>query len=304
MRRAESGGACFFFSVCLQTPTAAEIQTQMQSPLLNVSEHFKSKWAPRQARLLIVEDSLENRLLIQAYLRKQPLELHFAHNGQEALDFCATSLPDLILMDIQMPVMDGLTATREIRKRYDTPVKIIVLSADALVQTRERAILAGADSFLTKPVSRDKLLKTIDYFLSDPNPDPEQVPHPIPSPDSVDPVDRLLSDMPAFELIEELADLLPVFFAVRQEESQILNEALTQEDWATIKKIGHRLQGASETYGFPYFSEIGRALESSKDMSVLRHWVERFDTYLAWVTHQLQDQISPGDASSVTPPNS
>lgn len=297
VRSAEGGGACFYFHVCLHTPTDVEIQSASEVVPLDTSEDFKRKYGLRQTHVLIVEDSLENRLLIQAYLRKQPLELHFAHNGQEALDFCETSIPDLILMDIQMPVMDGLTATQKIRENY-ADVKIIVLSADALVQTREKAMMAGADFFLTKPVSRDKLLTTIDRFLSGESTEAEQASHFTDEPGSAGPADRLLADMPAFVRIEELFELLPVFFLVRQEESQLLKEALFQGDRETIKKIGHRLQGASDAYGFPYFSEIGLALEAVDDIKDLHYWVSRFDAYLTWVMDQLKDEITFIDPSA------
>ncbi|ABK42951.1 multi-sensor hybrid histidine kinase [Magnetococcus marinus MC-1] len=122
-----------------------------------------------QANVLVVEDSEDNRLLIRTYLKKSPYILDFASNGLEAIEKWQQNHYDLVLMDIQMPLMDGLTATRHIRKqerreqRPHTP--IVALTAHAMASDHQNAMAAGCDDFLTKPIKRDTLFKALHHHL-------------------------------------------------------------------------------------------------------------------------------------------
>ncbi|NUM35642.1 MAG: response regulator [Candidatus Brocadiae bacterium] len=121
-------------------------------------------------RVLLVEDSPDNTLLIQTYLKKTSYDVDTAENGKIALEKFLSKEYDLILMDMQMPVMDGYTATRNIReyerneKRFSVP--IIALTAYALKEDAEKSLQAGCNTHLTKPIKKDKLLKTIQEFIS------------------------------------------------------------------------------------------------------------------------------------------
>ena len=127
----------------------------------------------RPLSLLLVEDSEDNRFLVLAYLKKTPYRIETAENGQIAVEKFLSNVYDLILMDMQMPVMDGYTATREIRRREReegrkrTP--IIALTAHALKGDIEKSIQAGCDAHLTKPIRKPILLETIQKFAA---PDP------------------------------------------------------------------------------------------------------------------------------------
>jgi PAS domain S-box-containing protein len=120
------------------------------------------------ANILVAEDSEDNRFLLEAYLSKQPYELSFVENGQEAVEIFEARHFDLVLMDVQMPVMDGLEAVRRIRhleretNRPATP--ILALTANALLEDVERSHAAGCDSHLSKPISKEKLLTAIESF--------------------------------------------------------------------------------------------------------------------------------------------
>jgi len=119
----------------------------------------------RSLRILVVDDSPENRSLVDAYLRASPHELEFAENGRVAVDKFAVGDFDVVLMDVQMPVMDGHSATRAIRKlekalgRPRTP--IIVVSASTSKGEDERSVAAGCDLYLTKPLHKSKLLEIL-----------------------------------------------------------------------------------------------------------------------------------------------
>jgi len=124
----------------------------------------------RPLRLLLVEDSEGNRLLVLAYLKKTLYRIDTAENGQVAVEKFLSDAYDLILMDMQMPVMDGFTATREIRRRereegrMRTP--IIALTAYALKEDLQKSLDAGCDAHLTKPISKQVLLEAIREFAA------------------------------------------------------------------------------------------------------------------------------------------
>jgi CheY-like chemotaxis protein len=121
----------------------------------------------RPLKILIVDDSEDNRILVKAYLKKTPHQLEFAENGQEAVDrFQADPGIDLVLMDVQMPVMDGHTATRTIRAWEEEndldATKIFALSAHVLDEEIRESLAAGCDRHLTKPIKKKTLLEALD----------------------------------------------------------------------------------------------------------------------------------------------
>jgi signal transduction histidine kinase/BarA-like signal transduction histidine kinase len=119
-----------------------------------------------QARLLLVEDNAVNQRVVLAMLRKKGYVLEVANNGQEALDMLARSSFDVVLMDVQMPVLDGLETTRAIRAdaRW-RHLPVIAMTAHAMNGDKERCLGAGMDAYLTKPLKGPLLIETIEKFL-------------------------------------------------------------------------------------------------------------------------------------------
>ena len=119
----------------------------------------------RPMELLVVDDSEDNRLLVSAFLKASPHRLHFAENGREALNRFREGRFDLVLMDLQMPEMDGFEATRRIRgweeQEGREPTPIIALTAHAMEEQREESERAGCDYHLTKPLKKRRLLEVI-----------------------------------------------------------------------------------------------------------------------------------------------
>jgi CheY-like chemotaxis protein/anti-sigma regulatory factor (Ser/Thr protein kinase) len=127
----------------------------------------------RPLHILLVDDSEENRFLVQAYLKKTNYLIDTAENGQVAVKKFLSNVYDLILMDVQMPVMDGYAATQEIRRLEQEegrkPTPIVALTAHALKGDIEKSFQAGCDAHLTKPIRKPILLETIRKFAA---PDP------------------------------------------------------------------------------------------------------------------------------------
>ncbi|MDJ0572911.1 MAG: response regulator, partial [Pleurocapsa sp. MO_192.B19] len=116
--------------------------------------------------ILLAEDNEANILMMSDYLISQGYKLIFAHNGFAAIDMAKDKKPDLILMDIQMPDMDGLEATRRIRKEQQiADIPIIALTALTMPGDREKCLAAGVNEYMTKPVNLKKLVNNIEQQL-------------------------------------------------------------------------------------------------------------------------------------------
>lgn len=118
----------------------------------------------KDKKILVVEDSLDNQLLVDLYLGRSGARVEFAGNGQEGIEKVQQGLFDLVLMDIQMPIMDGYTATKELRKQgYDLP--IIALTGYAMKEDQSKCIQAGCSDYVSKPIDRNALVQCVSRYL-------------------------------------------------------------------------------------------------------------------------------------------
>tara|TARA_B100001013_G_scaffold267474_1_gene169138 strand:- start:99 stop:461 length:363 start_codon:yes stop_codon:yes gene_type:complete len=119
------------------------------------------------AKILIVEDNEMNRDMLSRRLQRKGFEVVMAEDGQQGVDMSKSENPDVILMDLGLPVMDGWQATTTIKAEESTKnIPIIVLTAHAMAGDREKALDAGADEYDTKPIEFKRLLGKIKEFLS------------------------------------------------------------------------------------------------------------------------------------------
>ena len=120
-------------------------------------------------KILLVEDNEMNRDMLSRRLTRRGFEVIFAVNGQEGVDLAASERPDIILMDMSLPVLDGWEATRRVKADDTTSrVPIIGLTAHAMSGDREKAIAAGCDDYETKPVEIERLIGKIERLLGAP----------------------------------------------------------------------------------------------------------------------------------------
>lgn len=198
-------------------------------------------------RILVAEDSEDNQFLVTEYLKNQGHTLDFANNGVEAFEKFRSSRHDIVLMDLQMPEMDGYQATREIRKwereqsRAATP--IIALSASALDAELQGALDAGCTAYVRKPVRMQTLLDTLRQFAG-----------------------RTLSAAQPGARIRVTPDsrlraAVPGYLESRREDVRSIRSALERSDYEAIRGLGHKMSGTGTGYGFPPISEIGQAIE-------------------------------------------
>ena len=117
-------------------------------------------------KILYVEDNPDNVYMLTRRLKKKGFELIIAGDGQEGIDKAIEESPDLILMDLSLPTMDGWTATAEIKKIDKVKdIPIIALSAHAMPEHRDRAIKAGCSDYDTKPVDINRQLGKIEQYI-------------------------------------------------------------------------------------------------------------------------------------------
>ena len=118
------------------------------------------------AKILLVEDNEMNRDMLSRRLIKKGFDVVMAVNGQEGVDMATSEKPDLILLDMSLPIMDGWTAAGHLKANPDTKdIPVIALTAHAMAEDKEKALAAGCDDFDTKPVDFKGLREQIDKFL-------------------------------------------------------------------------------------------------------------------------------------------
>jgi CheY-like chemotaxis protein len=117
-------------------------------------------------KILLVEDNEMNRDMLLRRLNRNGFEVVIAVNGQEGVELAGSARPDLILMDMSLPVLDGWEATKLVKANPDTArIPVIALTAHAMVHDKEKAMAAGCDDFDTKPIDLPRLLEKINSLL-------------------------------------------------------------------------------------------------------------------------------------------
>jgi PAS domain S-box-containing protein len=223
--------------------------------------------------VLLVEDSPDNRTITIAYLKDTPYRVDIADNGAIAFKKFTAGHYDLVLMDRQMPVMDGLAATRAIRKweksndRPATP--IIALTASALKGDQEKFEAAGCTAFLTKPIKQDVLLQAIKEHSM------------VASPPSNEASSR--KDTIIVRANPKFTDLIPGFLENRRHDVVAMLDALDRGDFETVESLGHGMKGAGGSWGFQGVTDIGADLERAAgcaDNEASRNSVDELTRYL------------------------
>jgi len=156
------------FTIVLPWEPALAADTISRMKITGTFRAVKPNQENSRRTILLVEDTEEVIMMLRDYLESSAYKVVIATNGLDGIAKAKQTQPDLILMDVQMPGMDGLEATQKLRSESDfqhTP--IIALTALAMPNDRERCLAAGMDEYVTKPVNLKMLIKMIQSFLSD-----------------------------------------------------------------------------------------------------------------------------------------
>ena len=235
-------------------------------------------------RILMAEDSPDNCTIAMAYLEDTPHAVDIAENGAIALERFKSGNYDLVLMDRQMPVMDGLAATRAIRAwehlTHKAPTPIIALTASALKGDREKCMAAGCSAFLTKPIRQDVLLRAI----------AENTASAIP-----------VLAIPALALVavplqstSKFARHVPAYLVNCRQNVVAMQDALGRSDFAALIVLGHNLSGSGGAFGFQAITDFGGALQlaaENADIDASRAMVGQLSSFIASAGNGTKPQI-------------
>jgi CheY-like chemotaxis protein len=182
---------------------------------------------------LLAEDNLDNQALITMHLEKAGADVKVVANGQEAVDIAMTEHFDLILMDMQMPVMGGIEAIKQLRALHcQTP--ITVLTANAMKEDVEQSEQAGANGFLTKPLDRKAFHDVLEKYLS-------------PAYESTN-----TSSRESFiDGLDDIGDLIDNYLKQLPETFQRIEQYSSALQWENVRDEIHQLKGTGGAFGFP-----------------------------------------------------
>ena len=209
-------------------------------------------------RILLAEDGFDNRELIQTILQKVGATVETAENGRVAVDKAENGLFDVILMDMNMPVMDGYEATSLLREHgYRGP--ILALTANAMAGDSDRCLAVGCNEHLPKPVDRPRLIQRIAANANREAIESRETPI-APTAAALNNVDAIISD---FISDPDMAKIIPRFVGRLPQQVAAMQESLHAARYEELRRLAHTLKGSGGSYGYPLLTEAAHILESA-----------------------------------------
>ncbi len=264
-------GSTFFFTFPLHpaltdtTPASEESEPTEKCELL------------KDAHILLVDDNEDNRNLLCLYLRNTPFTLKSAENGRDAVELFKKTHFDIVFMDLEMPIMDGYEATRQLRKWEESEklaaTPIVALTAHAFVRFKKKCMEAGCNDYLTKPVRRNTLINCISKHLQMDTTPSQDVPEI--QPDNNDPA--------TIRLNHKIKKLIPRFLSNKKEDAKQLLHSLEAGDFEALIQQAHTIKGTSWMYGFKYLGDTCLELEQAakaKDSKQAHGLIKKISTHL------------------------
>ncbi len=232
-----------------------------------VTRHFISEQLRQSTRILLAEDNHVNQKVVVTLLQKAGYPVDVVENGKQAMEALEKNRYNLVFMDVQMPTMDGLEATRLIRKREssDEHIPIIAMTAHAMKGDQEICLEAGMDDYLSKPLNPDKVFALIEKWISDGEALREVIQEEVAAevpPDTDAPVD-LETALPRFANdIEFFNELLGEFVEQLIEQHQQMTLAAQEGDSEGLARVAHTLKGLSSNFSATVVNDAALRLET------------------------------------------
>jgi CheY-like chemotaxis protein len=274
----------------------AALESALQSALGLAGDSGKQAAAPTELdpelgvkhplRILLTEDNPVNQKLALRLLEKMGYRADVAGNGIEAIEAVERQTYDLVLMDVQMPEMDGLEATRQIVARWpDARPRIVAMTADAMQGDRERCLDAGMDEYLTKPIRTSELvgaLRRVRPFVPAEEEGPELV--------DAKALETLVQSMGGDH--EFVVELLQTFASDAPRLLEQLRNGVASGDADAVRRAAHTLRSSAATFGAPRLSTLCAELEAQAKNGTLDRGVElvsRIETAYAQTSSRLDE---------------
>ncbi len=239
-------GSCF--SVMVSCGSSDEIKMLHVEPRIQREvSGDQNQIVQATGEILLAEDNENNQRLISLFIRKLGAKVVIANNGAEAVSMAMEGKYDLILMDMQMPVMDGIEAMRQLRARGYQGA-IVSLTANAMQADVDACMAAGCNEFLAKPIDREQFNQLVRRYLTVKKSDSHAV-------ESEAIYSTLINEMP------EMVDLVQNFIEKFPEMIAELTRAVDTGDWVLIKRKVHDLKSIGGSYGFPQVSKVAARIE-------------------------------------------
>ncbi|MDW5418183.1 response regulator [Iodobacter sp. CM08] len=224
-------------------------------------------------RILLVEDNELNQQVASEILSAAGIVVAIADHGEMALTMAQAAIYDVILMDMQMPVMDGITATREIRKiERLSRIPILAMTANAMQSDRDNCTAAGMNDFITKPIDPDTLWQVLQKWCTPATAGPAAAPPPVAALPKPIPT-KLPSHIEGLNVEEGLRlcmgkqdlylSILRKYTIAQKSTAEEISEALKQDDWATAERLAHTLKSTSSYAGADFVQELAAMLENA-----------------------------------------
>jgi len=258
-------GSTFFFTIKLHLATQDEIRALEHMAQITPAQPIKKTSKPpfKKYHILVAEDFEINQEVITPILEKTGFLVTIVTNGEEAVQAVKKKAYDLILMDIQMPVMDGLEATKKIRNLddpYKAAIPIIALTAHALKGDRERFLKVGMDEYLSKPVRSKELTDIISKLMGRQENERGLFKQGMPGKKAID-LDYALS------LIGNDIDLLltscNAIIKYLPRKVTELNQAVSKRQYQTVTRLAHSIKTTAKSVGAQKVSKIAFAIEQA-----------------------------------------
>jgi signal transduction histidine kinase/DNA-binding response OmpR family regulator len=218
----------------------------------------------RPPRILIVEDNVVNQKVVVSILTKRGMETGVAANGLEALERLQKDAYDVVLMDVQMPYLDGIEATRKIREDLQLlDLPIIAMTAHAMTGDRERCLAAGMNDYVSKPVNPVGLIACIQRFLET-APPARRLPEPEETL-AVQSIDRTLAARLTDNDVNLFEGMLLLFLQMAPERLQKIQSAISQNDRDAIEREVRKIRGAADRIAAVSVADTAKRLLDALD---------------------------------------
>ena len=232
---------------CLEAVRGIRPLSEQGQPVL-VTRHSLSEDQKRRVRILLAEDNPTNQILALKLFEKLGYRAEAVNNGLAAIQALQATPYDLVFMDVQMPVMDGMSATRRIRDGsggvLNPRIPIIAMTAHALTGDREKYLAAGMDDYVSKPVVAAELARALSRWVSVPL---LREAAPIQREPVIFNRDTLAENLDGDEI--QIREVLQVFLEDAPRQIAVLEKALAEADGLTVKRQAHTLKGAAGNVG-------------------------------------------------------